>query len=157
MTLSSSPSAQSHRRPREKPPGLNAEPRSNGTSDSAPGNYPLAGSCRKEWDPSPLTRDPGVGGVVGPCLLDADIGAESDQRAVARLVGDGAVAGSAQVGVGDEPGAHAVRAVRGGVQAGSGDRLQGVDGLRVQCPARALLSLPTARKSGPSVKTTFTK
>jgi len=76
----------------------------------------------------------GCGGVVGPCLLDADVGAEGGQGAVAGLVGDGAVAGSAQVGVGDEPGAQAVRAVRARVHTGAGDGLldQGVDGLRVQ-------------------------
>ena len=50
----------------------------------------------------------GGGGVVDPCLLDTDVAAKAGQRAVACLVGDGAVAGSTQVGVGDEPGAQAV-------------------------------------------------
>lgn len=76
------------------------------------------------------------GGGLGPGLLDADVGSYRCQGAVAGLVGDRAVAGPAQVGVRDEPGAQGVRAVRAGFHTGAGHSLldQGVDGLRVQGP-----------------------
>src|SRR6476620_3868092 len=93
---------------------------------------------------STLTLQPQRGGgVVGPGVVDADVAAEGGQGAVPGLVGDGAVAGAAEVGVGDEAGAQAVRAVRGGVQAGPGDGLldQVVDRFGVQRPGQGPVAL----------------
>ena len=56
-------------------------------------------------------------------------------------VGDGAVGGSAQVGVGDEPRAQGVRGVGEWVDPGAADRVldEGVDRFRVQGPTSRLV------------------
>ena len=74
------------------------------------------------------------GGVVVPGGVDADVTTQGGQGAVAGLVGDGAVGGAAEVGVGDEAGAQAMRAVAGRVGAGSLDGVayQRVHRFRVQ-------------------------
>ena len=70
------------------------------------------------------------------------------------LVGDGAVGGAAEVGVGDEPGAEAVGGVAGvgSMPARATACLdEGVDDSGVSRRARARLLLLTGRNSGPSV------
>ena len=52
------------------------------------------------------------GGVVVPGGVGADICADAYEGAVAGLVSDGVVSGTAGVSVGDEPGTKAVRRVR---------------------------------------------
>src|SRR5450759_3985659 len=86
--------------------------------------------------PTPPLQPELGGGIVGPGGMDTDVAAKGGEAAVPGLVGDGPVGGAAQVGVGDEAGPQAVRAVRGGVNPGPGDRglHQGVDRLRVQRP-----------------------
>lgn len=101
-----------------------------------------AGACSICCQPVLLKPERG-GGVVRPGLLHAHVAAEGGQAAVAGLVGDGASAGAAQVGVGDEAGAQAVRAAGRGVQAGAGDGLlhEAVDGLGVQVTGAGLVAL----------------
>lgn len=84
----------------------------------------------------PGTSQPELGGgVVGPGFVDAYVAADGGQGSVAGLVGDGAVGGSAEVGVGDESGAQAVGAVGVGVVevcCGDGALDEGVDRSGVQ-------------------------
>lgn len=68
--------------------------------------------CRSSRSRGPLreaSQSKLSGGVVVPGGVGADIGADAAEGAVAGLVGDGVVGGAAGVGVGDEPGAEAVR------------------------------------------------
>lgn len=90
------------------------------------------------------------GSVVDPGLLHADVSAEGGQRAVAGLVGDGAVGGAAQVGVRDEPGPETVGGVVGGVQAGAGDGGldEGVDRAGVEGSCAGAVVLADAAKDG---------